>query len=312
MKDITVYWNNICLLRRAEENFINEYAKNKPEIHIEYFGLGMPKKLRNQIADDLQKHNEPQADVIVSTDLDVFQDKRLLLDKLDMFADIAGEFTIRDEVKVTGTEYPTEKIATAHVLPMLMCVNEEIAADMNYPESLKDLCKDEYRGKIVLGGSDTAAGRSIVMSIWYLYGEEYAMKFLQNAAFVSIPAVAYSTCAAKKEFPVCILPSVLAGRGLKTIFPKDGAPAIPTYVSVRKGAAEGAMDFLKTVLFGMEMQRFYSERGIILPSHPDIAISPGLFDSGTICRFLYPDHDFIQNFDMAKFFGIMDSVEARK
>jgi len=307
---ISVYWNNICLLRRAEEKFVGEYAKNNADFCVKYFGLGMPKKLRNQIADDLQKYGEPKADVIVSTDLDIFQDKRLLLGKFDFFADIAGQFVTRDEIKATGTEYPVGQVVTAHVLPMVICVNEDIAQDIAYPETLKDLCKNEYKGKIVLGGNDTAAGRSIAMSIWYLYGEKCAMKFLQNAIFVSIPAMAYNACAKKKEFPVCILPSVLAKQGgLKTVFPKDGAPAIPTYVCVRRGTPAEALGFLKSVLFGIEMQRFYSDRAVILPSHPDVKINPALFDNGAMCRFLYPDYDFVQSFDMLKFCEIMDGIK---
>jgi len=312
MKKIKVYWNNICLLRRAEENFINEYAKHGLDIEIEYFGLGMPQKLREKIAVDLGQYNEPQADVIVSTDLDIFQDKRLLLGKFDLFADIAGEFIIRNEVKETGTEYPFCQIVTAQVLPLFICVNEEITGGMAIPESLKDLCEEDYNGKIVLGGNDTAAGRSLIMCIWFLYGEEYAMKFLRNAVFVPIPAMAYNAAAIKKEFPICILPSVLSGRGLKTIFPKDGAPAIPSYICVRKDAPGDAVDFLQKTLFGIDMQSFYAERGFILPSHQNVKINPVLMEDNVLCRFVYPDYYFIQNFDMTKFCGIMDGIAVMK
>ena len=138
------------------------------------------------------------------------------------------------------------------------------------------------------------------------------MRFLRNAVFVPIPAMAYNAAAIKKEYPICILPSVLSGRGLKTIFPKEGAPAIPSYVCVRKSAPGEAVDFLRQVLFGIEMQNFYAERGFILPSHPDAKINPALLDNNALCRFVYPDYKFVRNFDMTKFCGIMDGITVMK
>ncbi|MCL2722366.1 MAG: ABC transporter substrate-binding protein [Treponema sp.] len=308
MSGITVYWNNITLLRRAEETYINEYLLNTNKIQMEYFGLGMPRKIRNQVVEDMAKYNEPNADVIVSTDFDIFQDKRILFDKLDLFYDLAKEFDIRKEIKDSGVMYPTGQIIVAHLLPLVICVNEEIIGDINHPDSLKDLCKDEYKGKIVLGSNDIAAGRTVVMNIWNLYGEDYAMKFLDNVMFVPIPSMAYNYCVIKKEIPICILPLILATKELKTIFPSDGCPPVPTYVCVKKNTPSVAIDFLKKTLFGFEMQQFYSERGLIIPSRNDVSINSALFENNSLCRIVFPNYDFRENFDMVKFSTIMDTL----
>lgn len=309
MRGITVYWNNITLLRRAEEIYINEYLKYNDCVKMEYFGLGTPRKIRAQVAEDLAEYGEPNADVIVSSDFDIFQDKRLLLDKFNLFCDLASEFDIRQEIKDTGALYPRGEVTVAHALPMVICVNEEISGGMRHPESLKDLCNEEYQGMIVLGSNDIAAGRTIVMSIWYLYGEEYAQRFLKNAMFVPIPSMAYNCCAIKRERPICILPMVLAARELKTIFPSDGCPIVPSFVCVKKNAPSIAIDFLRSLLFGVEMQQFYAERGIIVPSRNDIKISDALYKNGALCRMIYPDFEFIKSFDMTKFATIMDTLE---
>jgi hypothetical protein len=303
-KKLKIYWNNICLLRKAEEGFINGYAAEAhgADIDVEYFGLGMPKKLRTQIAGDLAAHGDVGADVIVSTELDIFWDARLLRGK-DFFTDTANGFEVRDTVAAFID--PDRTLAAAHLLPMLISVNGRVLGDLPAPRTLEDLCSAAYKGKIVLGGADTAAGRSIVICIWYLYGEAAARRFLDNATFVNLPAMAYGA-AIKGEYPVCLLPSVLSGRGLDTVFPADGAPTIPTYACVRKSADKAEAYAFLGLLFGKSMQTFYADRGFIIPSNNEVDLSPAFYSAPP--ALLYPDWTWLNAFDTPRFSALMDGI----
>jgi hypothetical protein len=311
VKKLKVYWNNICLLRKGEEAFINAHIAENPdtEFCVEYFGLGLPKKLRGQIAADLERIGEPDADVIVSTELDIFWDKRLLNGR-DFFAPIAGSFDVCPLIKDAPFTDPAKTLAVCQCLPMPVCVNEGAlkAAGLREPTSLKDLCAPEFKGKTVLGGADTAAGRIVAASINYLYGAAATEAFLSNAAFASIPAAALSA-AARGAYPVCVLPSVLCGRGLKTVFPSDGVPAIPTYAAVKKTAPAAESAKFLDMLFSRPMQEFYSDRGLVISGRADVPPPSAMYGAAPY-KPLYPDWDWLNNrFDAAGFSARMDRIK---
>jgi ABC-type Fe3+ transport system substrate-binding protein len=305
---LKIYWNNICLLRKKEEEFLNTYFESNKEctFDIEYFGLGMPKKLKKQVKDDLVTYKDFNADVIVSTELDIFWDKKIL-GNLTNLQSLKGLYDISDILSNNTFIDPNNYLTISQALPMLITINPIALKDLNKPTSLLDLTKPIYKGKIVLGGSDTAAGRIIVSSIWYLYGEEVAMKFLDNVTFVNIPAMGLNMVK-KGVYPIAILPSVLCGRELITICPKEGSPSIPTYCCIHKNAnLKQAKKFLD-VLFGSEMQEFYALRGYMIPSNKAVSYSSEMYPNG-LPKLLYPTWEWFNKFDAERFSNIMDNIK---
>jgi len=73
MRKISMYWNNICVLHRYEKKHIEEVTALLREqdilLETEYFGLGYAKKLSEDV-----KSTGAAPDIIVSTDLEVFED----------------------------------------------------------------------------------------------------------------------------------------------------------------------------------------------------------------------------------------------
>jgi ABC-type lipoprotein export system ATPase subunit len=294
---LAVYWNNICLLRKREEAFLAEYGAG---LEITYFGLGTPRKLRERITRDLEESGGVKADVIVSTELDIFQDKRLLRGK-NLFEPIdfpSGPFIDRAAISADPC------LAVALVLPMVIAAAPSIPS---CPRTLRELCEPRYKGKIVLGGRDTAAGRSVVMTLWYLYGEKAARSFMDNAVFTAIPAAARHGIV-RGAYPVGILPSALCGSGVRVVFPADGAPAIPAFVAVSQAASqtaspEAARRFLG-ILFGERMQTFYAERAFAIPAQG--RLSPLLYPDGAPPAYVYPPVEWLDRFDMEHFSALMD------
>ncbi|MDR2601875.1 MAG: ABC transporter substrate-binding protein [Spirochaetaceae bacterium] len=295
MARLNVYWNNICLLRKSEEMFLAEYGEG---LAVTYFGLGAPRKLREQIESDLAETGGVRADVIVSTDLDIFQDKRLLRGK-NLFADLSGRFSSGPYIDKTAVS-ADPCFAVSQILPMCIAAAPSNPA---CPQTLYELCEPRYRHKIVLGGRDTAAGRSVVMTVWRLYGEDAALAFLDNAVFTTVPAVARFRVA-RNEYPVAILPSALCGGGIQAVFPSDGAPAIPTFAVASKTAPiADALSFLR-ILFSGRMQAFYAERAFAIPSSGPL--SPLLYPDGKPPPYIYPPDAWLDGFDMERFAALMD------
>jgi ABC-type lipoprotein export system ATPase subunit len=291
---LRVYWNNICLLRRREDAFLTEYGEN---LDITYFGLGTPRKLRTRIKRDIEETGGINADVIVSTELDIFQDRRLLRGK-NLFRKIdfpSGPFIDRAAVSADPC------LAVSLILPMFIA---SAPSNPEYPRTLRELCEPRYRGKIVLGGRDTAAGRSVVMTLWYLYGEAAARSFLDNAVFTTIPAAA-RYCIVRGEYPVGILPSALCGYGVRAVFPADGAPAIPAFAAVSRTADPDDAHRFLNILFGWRMQAFYAERAFAIPSSG--RLSPLLYPDAAPPAYCYPPGEWLDRFDMERFTALMDS-----
>lgn len=77
MTTIKLYWNNICVLHRQELQFLNEIReelrKDNIDLDITCFGLGYGRHM----SDYLREEDSVLPDLVVSTDLEVFEDERI-------------------------------------------------------------------------------------------------------------------------------------------------------------------------------------------------------------------------------------------
>ena len=301
-----VYWNNVCLLSKMEEEFISKAINNwqitkQDKFNFEYFGLGKQMKLNEKIAMDLNSQGV-NAHALISTDLDVFQDQALLLNKLSEYKNLADQFLINKGLISPSIFYPSGEIQPSIVIPLVMVANTALLKEEEIPQSLEELTHPKWEGKITFGGMDTSAGKSVLMALWYLYGEEAVYKFIKNSTVQNVPAAAFNGVM-RGKFPLALVPTIFAARGgqgnLRGIWPKEGAVAIPSYVAIKKEADDGLVTFLNELLFGREMQEFYSSRGFVIPVHPEVEVPQWLAENQ--CRTVYPEWDWIRNFDIERF-----------
>lgn len=308
---IKVYWNNVCLLSRMEEDFINKAQQkcNKQDnFEFEFFGLGKPMKLHQKIEQDLQSGNV-KADALVCTDLDVFHNKKYLHARLDDYQKLAETFPINNKNINANAFHPTERIQPALVIPLVIVVNTALIGQKSPPTSLYDLADQAWQGKVVFGGIDTSAGKSLLMSLWYLYGEETMHRFIRNATVTNVPASAYGAVA-RGTFPIGVVPSIFAaGNGagvIQRIWPSDGAVAIPSYVAIKNNTSDALKELLFECLFSKKVQEFFSMRGYMIPVHPEAQIPDWIKEN---ChRTVYPDWDWINNLDVERFNEICSSL----
>ena len=77
MTTVLLYWNHICVLHKGEKQFLDRLAERLSnediDLRVRYFGLGYPEHMSEYMA-------RPDAilpDLIVSADLEVFEDSRI-------------------------------------------------------------------------------------------------------------------------------------------------------------------------------------------------------------------------------------------
>ena len=77
MVKVVLYWSNICVLNKGEVELLkkvqSELLHDGIDLEIKFFGLGYP----THMSDYLREDNAILPDIILTTDLEVFEDKRV-------------------------------------------------------------------------------------------------------------------------------------------------------------------------------------------------------------------------------------------
>ena len=77
MTHILLYWNQLCVLHRQEKAFLQELAgrlhREDIELEVRFFGLGYPEHMSEYLA----RPDAVLPDLIVSADLEVFEDRAI-------------------------------------------------------------------------------------------------------------------------------------------------------------------------------------------------------------------------------------------
>ncbi|TYQ12665.1 UNVERIFIED_CONTAM: extracellular solute-binding protein [Acetivibrio alkalicellulosi] len=292
----TVYWNNICLLSNMEENFIksNISKQNDYEYKFKYYGLGRNQSMKDKIIDDLRK-GDIKGDIIVSTDLDIFQDTSICKNFYELFRNDISLLPSREELLNSTIHHPTGYFYPFIVIPLVIVVNTRALNDTKMPLSLKDLLDPAFSKKYAFGGMHNSAGKSLFRGIWYLYGQQAAEEFLSNAIVTSMPAQAFQKVRSG-EVMAAVVPTIFAKRAgidnLVSIWPKEGAIAIPSYVAVKKTVPLKVFNDFKNIILGQEHQKLLRDQGDIIPSYPDLHLPQSAKVNN--CRLLYPKWDFFK------------------
>jgi len=277
---IKLYWNNICLISKLEEEVIsNQIIKSPTPIEVSYFGLGRPKSMLQHFMDS----DSISADIIVSTDTDVFHDKT--------YAPMFTEFS------------SFSKFIT---IPLVLIYNQETLGSLTPPKTFEDLFSISYRGKYTFGGFNNSAGKSLIKSLWFKYGYEKTKLFADHAVINSMPATAFYQVMTG-AIPIAIVPTIFslrAGIGnLKMVWPEDGAIPIHSYTTKKNSLSKSVDDFFENALIGKDFQQLLVEKAAILPSHREV--SNPVFVGNKTYHLMEPDWDFLTNIDHQELYKLL-------
>lgn len=280
-------WNNICLLSRMEEKYIQEKL---PNVRTMYFGMGRENDLQ-----DFFKKEHTHWKVVVSTDTEIFCDPDLIQKQ--------SLKTSRLDHKLNGMhENPMFKPFI--VIPLVIAVN----TDKTHlrPQSIEDLLKPEYKGEVVYGGPHNSAGKSLVKAIHALYGKDGTSKFFNNSFAASMPAAAYKL-ALSGHMPIAVVPTIFAMRqglhGMTTVIPSEGAIAIPSYIAIHDSCDCEFEDRLNhEILENLEFHKILYQQGHV--------VSPLIEDSQI--PLFYPSKAYFNNLNYDDLVELYDAQPKEK
>lgn len=310
----SIFWNNVCLLSKMEEENNNRCMQQWKEredypVEFSYFGLGREQNLYMKLQKAIsQEESLPEA--IVCTDLTVFQDPRCLLRRLDQFAPLHKDFPVRSDFLEHPMMHPSGSLVPSNIIPLVLVANHAKVEQDQIPRSLEDLLSPQWNGKVVLGGIDTSAGKSVLMSYAYLYGEVGMKTFIDHARFSTVPAQAFQLVK-NGTYPIGIVPTIFSAMGsrcgVEQIWPREGAVSIPAYTAIRKDAPEPVRHLLRDCLLNDSLQMIYSQHGQMIPMKP--GIPDPQFALENQATLLYPPWEWIEKLDMEAFLNICSMVK---
>lgn len=232
MTKVTLYWSNICILHRLEKQMLDEAIKTLAaqgiDLEVRHFGIGYPQRMAEYLA-------QPEAalpDLIVSTDLEVFEDARIFDRFRGELYPLREAFPLREEIK-NSPLCQWRELLPFLVIPLVFC------AQGDYPVPPEGLTFAEIleESGVAFGGTDNSGAKAVVKTLWDLFGEQAACNFARQSAIHPMPINAFQkvkTGGAR----LAIVPSVYAksanGVSMKRHWPGEGAIGLPSYVAARR------------------------------------------------------------------------------
>ena len=297
MIHISLYWNHICVLHRQEKAFLEKLSDRLlPQgirLSVRYFGLGYPMHMSEYLA-------QPDAklpDLIVSADLEVFEDPRIYgkfssalypaSGWLPLHQTAALEAARRDAYLLPFASIPlvyyTRKQILCKTVPILECIEK--------PNSFS------------FGGINNSAGKTIVKAVWEQYGKETAEKLLKNSLAADMPIGAYQfvrTGAAE----TALVPSLYAMRAdnRETFLqiPAEGPLLVSSYFCARTSIPEAAARRAAEALICPELCNFYAENGDLI-LHPACC---SVRSRREVSHYFAPTPGFLTALDPEEFYAL--------
>lgn len=286
MTEVTLYWSNICILNRIELEYLERIkavlAEEDIDLRITHFGLGYP----YHMSDYLRKEDSSLPDIFLSADLEVFEDERVFSRFSDELMDISGMMDVK-----------TDPIKRGKLLPYLAIPLVLYSKEMENA-SLLSLSSD--RG-FTFGGIENSAAKTVVKTIWDLYGRKKAEEALRKAAVTAMPINAFQRV--KTGVSRCALvPAVfaLSDSSAHTFLPMEGSVLIPSYAAVRNTISLSTAEKVLSALFSPSFLDMYEERGKMLISTREV---PGWFkELGG--RTILPSEEFLSTLRGEDFYAL--------
>lgn len=299
MTTIRLYWNHICVLHKQEMIFLNQIKKQLMEedidLDITYFGLGYPEHM----SDYLRKESAELPDLIVSADLEVFEDTRIFNRFKDSLHPVTQWFATKN------TEYVPmfgrhPGMLPYMAIPLVFYANkaEHSSADNL---ALAQAANGEFR--ISFGGINNSAVKTVVKTVMEQHGVDAAASLLSSHLIYDMPIQAFHQVRTKQA-DIALVPSIYALRAdeqTTTVFcPADGVVAIPSYISVRKTVKEDLAKRIVTLLTALDICSFYVQNGNLISCPENTPVNTWLTEQQA--KVQVPSWSFLQQLDPVEFY----------
>lgn len=257
MKHVLLYWSHICVLHRQEKMFLAKLTEKLRardiELEVRYFGLGYPQHMFEYLA----QPNAELPDIIVSADLEVFEDSRIYN-------------------KIRHNLYNVEEWVPLRNIPSLeqVCRAPELlpvaSIPLTYFTHTPESCRTKRLTKqtsLAFGGINNSAVKTVVKYIWEAYGKQAAENILSSSLVTDMPIGAYQAVR-QQQANTALCPSLYGLRAdEKETFlytPQEGAVLIPSYFCARKSLPEDVARYIANEILCQELCDFYVANGDLI------------------------------------------------
>ncbi|MCC0647043.1 hypothetical protein [Clostridioides sp. ZZV15-6598] len=299
MRNVRLYWSNICILHKYEKNYLDNLIMSlkEKEINLEvtYFGIGYPYKLNEY----LKKTDALIPDIIVSTDLEVYEDKNIYSKFSSNLYPLSKYFNIKSEIK-SSSIYFDERLLPFLVIPLVFSYNQNYKG---LTDSIKNIIDTDT--KTVIGGINNSGAKSVVKAIWSRYGKEYVERFLSNSTILDMPIQSFNDVKNGSD-RLAITPSIYAKRAnnkdLFMSYPDDGAIALPSYITASKSLDEKTMLEILESLVSREFCNSFVKSASLLSCIYE-TMDDSLIKNNQY-KFLYPSKEWLDAVTTEEFFEV--------
>lgn len=287
MVKLKVFWSHICVLAKGEDDMLASWgetlAEKGIELEVTHFGLGRGGRMADHIR---QTHDIP--DIIVSSDLEVFEDRRIWSEVGPHLADAGNLYPLKPSA---GPFMRSLKTIPYLAIPLAFHSNT-----ISCGVSVERIAREGQ--PIAFGGIDNSAARTVVKTVWSRWGKEAAESLFKKAVVTPMPIGAYSL-SKSGAVPLSVSPLLFPiSGGLGNVFAaEEGVLAVPTYCALSEKADKGAAAEFFRSLASDATTGFYSSRGrlfCLAEGSPDEPWMEGK-------DFLLPDWDWLRSYDPAEF-----------
>ncbi|MDO4800365.1 MAG: hypothetical protein Q4A52_07630 [Bacillota bacterium] len=287
-----LYWNHICVLHKQEkEHLMALQSRLKEEgidLTVRYFGLGYPEHM----SDYLARPDAELPDLIVSADLEVFEDPRIFGKFSESLIPLTDRIELRPSLALDAV-WRGDMLLPFVAIPLVYYTRTPQALE---GKALSDL-------DLAIGGINNSAGKSITKTLWCREGKAAAREFLQRCEVSDMPIGAFQSVRLGQHHSA-LVPSIYALRAdEKQTFlrvPKEGPLLIPSYLCARNTLPIEVTDRILRGIIDPSLCNFYASGGdlIVYPQHH----SPNSKQMSD--RYQLPSADWLETLDPVEFYSL--------
>lgn len=300
MTEILMYWSNVCVLHKQEQAFLEsitaELLQEGIRLETRFFGLGYPQRL----AEYLASADAVWPDIMVSTDLEIYEDSRIYSRFKDQLYPIGQWHPVKDDA-ATRTVMRGEVLLPYISIPLVFATANPQTCE---GKGIADMIGTPF----AFGGINNSAAKTVVKAVWERFGEDAARTLLANATVTDMPIQAFGR-ARNGQSDVALTPTLYALRAdEQTLFarcPTDGAALIPSYICALDKADEAAVRRVVQALTAPDILSYFVSGGDLLchlegsPDHAWMQQQPQ--------RFTYPSGEWVAQLSPEAFYALYKS-----
>lgn len=297
MTHVLLYWNHICVLHNQEKLFLgrlkDRLLEESIELEIRYFGLGYPEHMSEYLA----REDAKLPDLIVSADLEVFEDRRIF-GKME-----ENLYPVKDWIPLRKGPALDRVWRGEILLPF-------VSIPLVYYSCNSSCCQSKIITEIpdlAFGGINNSAGKTLVKAVWSRYGREAAVRLLETGHAADMPIGAFNQVRTGQR-ETALVPSLYAMRadGITRFRqePKEGPMLIPSFFCAAKSVPEAAARKVAEGILCRELCGFYEKNGNLL-AYPECARGN---EWGMEKTYFTPDRDWYGEVPPEEFYEVYDRL----